>query len=84
MYFVYIIRNEKGKHYIGITTEVKQRLQQHNSHSNRSTKYKGPWELIYQEEFGNKKEALIREKIIKAYKGGNAFKKLLRRGVRAV
>jgi putative endonuclease len=33
--------------------------------------------LIYVEEFGSKTEALFREKQIKSYKGGEAFKRLI-------
>jgi len=33
--------------------------------------------LVHKETFKSKKEALSRENKIKAYKGGNAFKKLI-------
>ena len=35
------------------------------------------WKVIYKEEFQTASEAKLREKIIKSYKGGNAFKKLI-------
>ncbi len=37
-----------------------------------------PWELIYIEKFNNKIEAVKREKQIKSYKGGEAFKRLIK------
>ena len=77
-YIVYIIYSEKtGKYYVGVTSNLAQRLRQHNSGANRSTKNKGPWAVIYTEQFLNTTDAWKREKQIKSYKGGKAFKKLL-------
>jgi len=78
MYFVYILKGRKtGSHYIGSCGSIETRLQDHNSNQVRSTKNKGPYELIYKEEFASKREALKREKQIKSYKGGRFFKKLV-------
>ena len=77
MNFVYILKNESGKYYVGSTSDIERRLYYHNAGKNRSTKNKGPWKLIYSEKHGDKRLALKREKQIKSYKGGNAFKKLL-------
>ena len=77
MYYVYILENENGKHYIGCTNDLSKRIREHNSGRNKSTKNKGRWRLIYKEEFNVKEEAFLREKQIKSYKGGEAFKKLL-------
>ncbi len=33
--------------------------------------------MVYYEKFSSKREAIKREKQIKSYKGGNAFKKLI-------
>ncbi|NQU16646.1 MAG: GIY-YIG nuclease family protein, partial [Candidatus Saganbacteria bacterium] len=84
MYFVYVLKNKEGKHYIGCTNDLNERLCDHNSNKNRSTKNKGPWHTIYFEKFNKKEKAFIREKQIKSYKGGEAFKKLIRRGGRVV
>jgi putative endonuclease len=43
----------------------------------RSTKHRTPFELVYYEAAESKQMALMREKQIKSYKGGEAFKKLL-------
>jgi len=77
MNFVYIIKNSQGRYYIGSTFDIEKRLYYHNSGKNRSTKEKGPWVLVYKEEYGDKQSAIKRERQIKSYKGGNAFKKLL-------
>ncbi|PIR73850.1 MAG: endonuclease [Candidatus Moranbacteria bacterium CG10_big_fil_rev_8_21_14_0_10_35_21] len=79
MYFVYIIKSEKsGKYYIGVTSNLIQRLRHHNSGANKSTKNRGPWLLVFQENFNDKKSAWLREKQIKSYNGGEAFKKLIK------
>ena len=77
MYYVYIIKNESGRFYIGMTSNIVERLRHHNSGANRSTKNKGPWKIVYSEEFEDKKSAFFRERKIKSYKGGDAFKKLI-------
>jgi putative endonuclease len=68
MYFVYILYSEKvGKKYIGQTLDLNQRIDQHNSNFFKSyTNNKGPWILIYKEEFQTRKEALAREKWLKS------------------
>ncbi len=81
MYKVYIIRSlTSDKFYIGVTSDIKQRLRHHNSGANRSTKGRGPWKLVYYEELDNKESAWKRERQMKNYKGGEAFKKLLNNG----
>ena len=65
------------KYYIGSTSDVEARLAYHNAGKQRSTKHRIPFELVYVEECPTKQEALIREKQIKSYKGGNAFKRLI-------
>ncbi|MBL7130320.1 MAG: GIY-YIG nuclease family protein [Candidatus Omnitrophica bacterium] len=76
MYYVYVLENNNGRHYIGSCTDVKTRLKQHNQNSVRSTKNKGPFRVILQEEFNTRTEARKRENQLKDYKSGRAFKKL--------
>jgi len=66
-----------SKHYVGYTSNMGDRLTRHNSGRNRSTKRGMPWKLIYSEEYKTKLEAISREREIKSYKGGVAFKKLI-------
>jgi putative endonuclease len=78
MHYVYILKSRLyEKHYIGYTTDVFKRLKYHNKGSNYSTRKYRPYELIYLEKYLSKSEALKREKQIKSYKGGRAFKKLV-------
>jgi len=78
MYSVYIIYNVvTKKFYVGFTSNIEDRIKHHNSGATRSTRGKGYWEVVYQEHFEEKRDAWLREKQIKKYKGGNAFKKLI-------
>jgi putative endonuclease len=79
MHYVYIIRSVKdGKYYIGETSDIITRLKYHNSGKQRSTKSRIPFELVFSEEYMTREEALRREKQIKSWKGGEAFKRLIR------
>jgi putative endonuclease len=78
MYFVYILKSLKVlRYYIGSSENVARRLSDHNSGKVKSTKAYKPWEVVYLEKFNIKSDAFKREKQIKSYKSGNAFKKLL-------
>ena len=78
MYCVYILRSKKdNKHYIGYTNNLERRMQDHNRGKSISIKQRGPFDLILSEEYATRIEALRREKQIKSFKGGEAFKKLL-------
>ena len=80
IYFVYILQSLKdSNYYIGVTSDLQKRINYHNSGRQRSTKHRIPFKLIYFEELSDKTLALKREKQIKSYKGGNAFKKLINR-----
>ena len=77
-HYVYILQSLKdNKYYIGETHDVKERLLFHNEGKQRSTRYRVPFKIILVEEVENKTLALQREKLIKSWKGGNAFKKLI-------
>ncbi len=77
-YYVYMLKSLKdSKFYIGSTSDIAARVAFHNAGLQRSTKNRIPFELVYSETVQTKEQGLKREKEIKSYKGGNAFKKLL-------
>jgi putative endonuclease len=76
-YFVYIIKSNYGRFYIGQTSDITSRIHSHNNGLCKSTKLGAPWKIIHIEVFESRSEAMIREKQIKSYKGGKAFKKLI-------
>jgi putative endonuclease len=74
----YILSSVKKKrYYIGSTQDIAERLVRHNRGAERATKGYLPWKVIYSEESGSRAHAVKREKEIKSYKGGEAFKRLL-------
>ncbi|MCK4427376.1 MAG: GIY-YIG nuclease family protein [candidate division Zixibacteria bacterium] len=62
MYYVYILRNEAGNHYVGHTADLSTRIKGHNSSKSRWTRSKGHWHLVYKEEYETKKESFLRER----------------------
>ncbi len=62
MYYVYLIQSKSDfSTYIGYTSELKDRLKEHNQGKVRSTKSKIPYILIYYESYINKTDARKRE-----------------------
>jgi len=54
----YIVESETNTQwYYGHTEDIENRLFQHNTGRNKSTKGKGPWKLIFKREFQTKLEA---------------------------
>lgn len=79
MVYLYILINRNRKYYIGITKlSPVARLKRHNKGDVYSTKFFRPWELFYIEEYSNYIEARKREKQVKDWKGGEAFKELVK------
>lgn len=82
MYQVYILKSIADKsYYVGCTQNLEQRLRAHNSGKTKSLRNKRPLEIVYKEDYTDATEAFKREKQIKSYKGGDAFKKLVSGGV---
>jgi putative endonuclease len=66
MFYVYLLKSAlTGTKYIGCTSDLKNRLNEHNSGKNNSTKNKIPWKLVYYEAFMDKYDAFNREKELK-------------------
>ena len=68
-YFTYIIVSKKNKRwYYGHSNDLERRIIEHNSGQNKSTKNKGPWELIFKKAFNRKLEANKFELELKGFK----------------
>ena len=78
MVYVYILQSlvDNG-YYIGICKDLNCRLEKHNKGGVKSTKLRKPFRIVYSEEYSDYKNARIREKDLKSYKGGNKLKELL-------
>ncbi|MEN9337962.1 MAG: hypothetical protein RIQ41_276 [Candidatus Parcubacteria bacterium] len=78
MAFVYILQDKiTGKHYTGSCLELSKRIKRHKNHTGGATTSQGDWELICVKEFQEIQEARKMERLLKSYKGGNSFKKVL-------
>lgn len=83
--YVYLLRSIKdGKFYVGWTTDLKRRLEEHNAGLTRSTKSRRPFELIHDEtypspELAKKRESTLKRcpRILQLFK-----KRALKRGAR--
>jgi putative endonuclease len=71
MHYVYLLRSLKdpSKTYIGYTTNLKQRLETHNSGGSVHTKINRPWKLVVYLAFDTEEKALAFEKYIKVGSG---------------
>ena len=75
MYIVYAIKSLKDDRiYVGLTSNIEQRLDYHNSGKVFSTKGYRPWRLFHTEEFETRIEARIREKQLKSGYGKEFLK----------
>jgi len=72
-YQVYVIQNEEGRFYIGMSEDVEVRLQQHNEGVSKWTRNRGPWKLVWTSEAMSISEARKFENHLKAQKGGAGF-----------
>ena len=67
---VYVLRSlADGDRYVGLSTDVPRRIEEHSSGKVKSTKARVPFVLVYQESFDTLKEARTREKYFKTAAG---------------
>ena len=65
-FHVYILRSQKDNtFYIGYTSDLKNRIQEHNSGKTKSIAAKIPFSLVYCETYRNKTIAIKRETQLK-------------------
>ena len=79
-YWTYIIRSQtNGRYYCGSTGDLDNRVRQHNNPgfkaSQTTSKYPGPWELIWSKEFSTRVDAMAFERKIKKRGIGRFLKK---------
>lgn len=79
MHHVYILQSEKdGNLYAGFTSNLRQRMQAHNSGCVASTRLRRPLKIIFIETFAHKHDALRRERYFKTNEGKKMLKRILR------
>jgi len=79
-YFVYLLENRNDRSwYIGFTSDIKERIKQHQSGRGCITTKKKPgWKLIYFECYINRMDAIGRERFLKSGSGRKYLKKQLK------
>jgi putative endonuclease len=79
-YYTYVLLSQKDNElYIGLTTNLKKRLQEHARGDVSSTKRRRHLKLIHYEYFINKEDAEAREKFLKSGFGHQQLKEILKR-----
>jgi len=77
-HFVYVLRSLKdAEFYIGMTSEIEQRLQRHNAGKVLSTRHRRPFVFLYAETFSSRIEASKREKFLKSGPGHRELNEIL-------
>lgn len=82
-YYTYILQSQKnGSFYIGYTSDLKKRFNEHNSGKSLATKTFIPYKLIFYEAFLNRIDAKNREEYLKGGYGRKTIKTLLSKYMR--
>ncbi len=77
-FHVYILLSETtNRYYVGQTQDVKERLAYHNANYSKSLRNRGPWQLVYQEEYKTRGQAMRRERQIKSWKDRGMIERLV-------
>jgi putative endonuclease len=80
MFFVYILYSDTfDRFYVGMTSNLEQRLNRHNSGKVKSTKAFVPWVFVLKENYISKLEARRREVYLKSSAGRRWRKEYLAR-----
>ena len=79
MFTLYILYSKSiDIYYVGYTNNIDRRLSEHNRKKGKFTDKGIPWELVYSENFENKKQAMEREKLIKNKKSRSFIIEIIR------
>ncbi len=80
MHTVYVLQSQKdGNLYIGCTSDIKNRLKEHENGLVQSTKSRRPLDLVFTENFEDKYTAFIAERNYKTAKGKKELKEKMKK-----
>ena len=78
MFTVYVLLSQStNKLYVGQSANLERRLLEHQSSLARYTRGRGPWQLVFHEEYGTRADAMQRERFLKSGQGREWLKKML-------
>jgi len=76
--FLYILQSQtSGRYYVGSTNDLARRLSEHHRSHSPATRGRGPWVLVYREQFPTLVEARRRELEIKRWKSAKSIASLI-------
>lgn len=76
MFYTYVLKSKKDDRlYIGFSTNLKKRLEEHNKGLVEITKSRRPFKLVYYEACCDKEKAIEREKVLKTGFGRSYLKR---------
>jgi len=75
---VYILKSQtSGRFYIGSTSDLIRRLEEHARGHSPYTRDRGPWDLVYQEDCLELAEARRQERQLKSWKSPRSIQELI-------
>ena len=75
-YFIYILRSLVNNNiYVGSTENVENRIKLHNLGKVKSTRGYRPWQLLEQQEFNSRSEAVMQERFLKNHQQKEILKR---------
>jgi len=77
MYYVYLLRDKNGVFYVGYSSDLRQRINEHRLGKVRTTRKMKEPKLVYFEAYASEELAKEREKKLKQF--GSSFNGLLKR-----
>lgn len=81
MPFVYILKSDDDRYYVGSTVDLKARLNHHKGGFTPSTKRMKNVEMIFSQEYDSLRDARIVERKIKKLKRKDYIRKIVEEGV---
>lgn len=78
MYYVYVIKSNTGRCYVGRTCDLKRRIREHLEGKNYTTHRMERIKLVFYEAFLSKTDSIRRERYFKTSKGRKTLKLMLR------
>ncbi len=82
MYYVYVLKSEESRLYVGRTADLKRRLTEHKSGKVWTTKRMGKLTLIFYEAFRDEGDSYRRERYFKTSKGKNSLRQIIRESLK--
>jgi putative endonuclease len=79
---LYILQNTTTqKYYVGSALDLPARIAEHRRGHSLYTRNRGPWVLVYQEQFATLAEARRRERQVKSWKSHRSIQELIQQAV---